>query len=90
MKRILVRPGKSVVVSAEVAEMAARSLRKFAFTREEVERMAATEPRGITVYSWPAVGKGWKAQSQVGETIEMTGACTRRLVSRAPTRWRLD
>ncbi len=53
MKRILVRPGKSVVVSAEVAEKAARSLRKFAFTREEVERMAATEPRGMTVYAGP-------------------------------------
>lgn len=64
MKRILVRPGKSVVISTEVAEKVARSFRKFAFTREEVERMAATEPRGMTVYAGPLSERAEKPKTK--------------------------
>ena len=53
MKRIQVRPGKSVVVSAELADKAERIFRAIAYTREEAERIAAAEPRGATVYAGP-------------------------------------
>jgi hypothetical protein len=53
MKRIKVRPGKFVLVSAEVLERVAQAAEAVKFTREEVERMAALEPRGATVYAGP-------------------------------------
>jgi len=57
VKRIQVRPGKIVVVSAELAEKAARIFRDSAYTREEVNRMVAAEPRGATVYAGPLSSK---------------------------------
>ena len=53
MKRIQVRPGKFVLVSDDVAARAARAMASVSFTREEVLRMAAAEPRGTTVYAGP-------------------------------------
>lgn len=57
MKRIQVRPGKSVVVSEALLEKAARVFRDSAYTREEVNRMVAAEPRGVTVYAGPPSNK---------------------------------
>jgi hypothetical protein len=53
MKRIKVRPGKFVLVPEDVAARAAQAMASVSFTREEVLQMAATEPRGITVYAGP-------------------------------------
>ena len=51
MKRIKVRPGKFIFVSAEVVEKAARAAAAVSYTREEAERIAAAEPRGMTIYA---------------------------------------
>jgi hypothetical protein len=53
MKRIKVRPGKFVLVSDELAEKAARAAAAIWFTREDVERIAAAEPRGATIFAGP-------------------------------------
>lgn len=54
MKRIMVRPGKFVLVSDELV---AKSVRAAAtnpqFTREDVERMIAAEPRWASVFAGP-------------------------------------
>lgn len=47
MKRVRVSPGKFVTVSTEVAAKAARVFSSGAFTREQVEEMAATEPTHV-------------------------------------------
>lgn len=51
MKRIKVRPGKFIFVSAEVVEKAAQAAAAVSYTREEAERIAAAEPRGMTIYA---------------------------------------
>jgi hypothetical protein len=50
----MVRPGKFVLISDELVEKSARAtLDSHRFTREEVERIAAAEPRGATVFAGP-------------------------------------
>jgi len=50
MKRIQIRPGKFVTVSASLVEKAERAFTSVAFTRDQVERITALEPRGTTIY----------------------------------------
>lgn len=45
MKRVQIRPGRSVSVSPEMAEKAAHAFAKASFTRAEVEQMATLEPK---------------------------------------------
>jgi len=65
VKRIQVRPGKTVVVSAEVAEKVALAFRAIAYTREEADAIIAAEPRGATVYCGPLAKKPAKRRSKV-------------------------
>jgi len=53
MKRIQVRPGKFVVISAEMEAKAAEVLTNGGITRNEALRIATAEPRGATVFAGP-------------------------------------
>lgn len=47
MKRVQLRPGRTVFVSSTLAEQGARAFAEAAFTRAEVEQMAALEPKHL-------------------------------------------
>ena len=51
MKRIKVRPGKFVFISDDVAGKVSRAAARVGLSREEVLRIVAAEPRGVTVYA---------------------------------------
>lgn len=51
MKRIQIRPGKFVTISAALAAKAVRVFAPIATSPDEGERLAQLEPRGTTVYA---------------------------------------
>lgn len=53
MKRIVVRPGKVVMVSDALVEKMSKIRSRALFSREEALAIAAEEPRGATVFAGP-------------------------------------
>lgn len=53
MKRIVVRPGKVVMVSDALVEKMSKNASRVLFSREEALAIAAAEPRGATVFAGP-------------------------------------
>ena len=83
MKRIKVRPGKFVLVSTELAEKAARAATAVSFTREEVERMVAAEPRGVTIYAGPLRRSGpRKSNAPAGPRQKVPSSAHQRVVDK--------
>ncbi len=84
MKRIQVRPGKTVVVSAEVAEKVALAFRAIAYTREEADAIIAAEPRGATVYCGPLAKKPAKRRGKVATFETDVAPCRTMAPSHSP------
>jgi hypothetical protein len=79
VKRIKVRPGKFVLVSDELAEKAARAAAAIWFTREDVARIAAAEPRGATIFAGPLKPNRQRSTSRDPKLSQQGSSAHRRI-----------